>query len=160
MAMVLIQTQTLGASAASVTFSSIPGTYKTLILKVAARGASTTSTMTIQFNGSTANFTTQNVKGSGSAVSAATTSVGDAGDITNSGDTGSTFSNAEITMPNYAGAANKSYLVDIAADNQQIAAKLQQWSGLWSNTAAITSVTLANAANFAAASVFSLYGLQ
>lgn len=155
----LIQSQTLGADAASVTFSSIPGTYKTLMLKACARGASTTAAITIQFNGSTSTFTTLYLTGSGSAASSTTTSVGNIGNVPISTDTASTFGNLEIVIPNYAGAANKAYTVDVVTENNATAATAALWTGLWSTTSAITSITLANATNFLAGSTFTLYAI-
>lgn len=156
----LIQSQTLGADAASVAFTSIPGTYKTLILKVCARGASTTAAATIQFNGSTTTFTTRYLSGSGSAVTSSTTSVGDVGSISISTDTASVFGSMEIVIPNYAGSTNKPYAVEAVTENNATAATAAVWAGLWATTSVITSVTLANAANFLAGSTFTLYGIS
>jgi hypothetical protein len=49
-----IATQTLGSAAASVTFSSIPGTYTDLVLVVAMEHVTTgTENIVMQFNGDT-----------------------------------------------------------------------------------------------------------
>lgn len=52
----LIQEQVLGSAAATVTFSSIPGTYKDLVLEAIPSGASTNGQMNVTFNGDTGNW--------------------------------------------------------------------------------------------------------
>jgi hypothetical protein len=53
-----LATVTLGSSASSVTFSSIPGTYRDLILIFDGTGSGTTGNLRMTFNGSTlSNFT-------------------------------------------------------------------------------------------------------
>ena len=53
----LIQAQTLVSSAASVTFSSIPGTYTDLKIVASSRNASTFGTSYVRFNGTTTGYT-------------------------------------------------------------------------------------------------------
>jgi hypothetical protein len=63
-----IATQTLGSSAASVTFSSIPSTYTDLVI-VAMPISATADNLTMQFNGdTTTNYSDTILWGSGSAA--------------------------------------------------------------------------------------------
>jgi hypothetical protein len=124
---------------------------------LSARATSTTATITVAFNGSSASFTNRYVQGNGSGVTSitGTTLVGNASIST---DTASTFGNLSILMPNYAGAANKNFSVDVASENNATTAFTQIFAGVWANTAAITQVTL-SLANFAQHSNAYLYGI-
>ena len=68
----LIEAQTLGSSAASVTFSSIPATYTDLIIKASTRSARSGSSgdnVIIYLNGVTTDMSFTYVEGSGAAAS-------------------------------------------------------------------------------------------
>jgi hypothetical protein len=158
----LISSNTVGASSvSSVTFSSIPSTYTDLILKWAGRVDGTNDQTWISFNGSTSNFTNKVLYGNGS--SAASTSIDrylgyHDPTVTNSG---SIWGNAEIYIPNYAGSTNKSLSSDSVWENNEAAAYVALSTNLWSNTAAITSITLSPAAgNYVQYSSFYLYGVK
>jgi hypothetical protein len=47
-------------------------------------------------------------------------------------------------IPNYAGSSNKSVSIDAVTENNATAAEANLVAGLWSSTAAITSITLYN----------------
>lgn len=69
MAYTLIATQTLTAAAASVTFSSIPATYKDLVLEMVAQDTAS-AYFIVRFNGDTAsNYSRTVLRGNGSAAS-------------------------------------------------------------------------------------------
>jgi hypothetical protein len=153
---------TVGAGGAStITFSSIPQTYTDLVVKVNARGtnASTTVEMLVSFNGVSTNLSSRLLYGTGAAVgSVAPSNI--AGAISAANDTASTFGNSEIYIPNYAGSTNKSVSFDSVSENNATTAYQYLTAGLWSNTSAITSVTLTPAAsNFAQYSTATLYGV-
>jgi hypothetical protein len=156
--MELISSATVGAGgAATIVFSSIPGTYTDLKLVLSARATSTTPTMTIAFNGSAASFTNIYLQGNGSGVTSASsaTFIGNASISTNST---STFGNVEIYIGNYANASTKYFGVDAVTENNSTTAFQHPVAGLWSNTAAITQITL-SLANFAQNSTAYLYGI-
>ena len=156
--MQLMNSVTVGAGgAATIDFSSIPGTYTDLMLVLSARATSTTATITVAFNGSSASFTNIYMQGNGSGVTSTTgtTLVGNASVST---DTASTFGNLSIYIPNYAGSANKNFSVDTVSENNSGTAFTQIFTGVWANTAAITQITL-SLANFAQHSSASLYGI-
>jgi len=162
--MELIASQVLGSAAASVTFANIPQGYSALLLKVSARSETGTSQMIISFNGSSANYTFRTLQGSGSAVNSYTQDAfgfNNVAYLPTSASTASTFGSAEILLPNYAGATNKSVSITAAQETNATAAILYTSAGLWSQTAAITSLTLGifGSANFVTASTFYLYGL-
>jgi hypothetical protein len=165
----LISTQTLASTAASVTFSSIPGTYTDLYLVMSARtdiGGNPSANIFLNFNGDVAtNYSYRILYGTGSAAasasgtSAALISLYQSQD--GSGATASTFGNALVTIPNYAGSTAKTLSSDGVTENNATAANQTLIAGSWTGTAAITSIALTQvaSANFVAGSIFSLYGL-
>ena len=160
----LISSQVLGSSAASVTFSSIPSTYKDLVLRVSGKTDYTVSAYDlgyIGFNGVTTNLSFTRLQGSGSAASS-TSGTGGIFFRANASGTGSTniFGNAEIYIPNYAGSTSKPASVSSVEENNGTEAYISEYAGLWSSTAAITSLTAyPNNGNWATNSSFYLYGI-
>ena len=144
MSMTLISTVTVGSGgAASIAFSSIVGTATDLLLVINARSnrSLTEDGCLISFNGSTSSFTGRTLRGSGSGVSSFTTTRL-LGDINGATTTSNTFANLSVYIPNYAGSTNKSFSVDSVSEANATQAWQYIIAGLWSNTAAITSVTL------------------
>jgi hypothetical protein len=166
----LISSSTVGSGgAADITFSSIPSTYTDLKVVISVRGDASSGIFVCRFNGATTNLSSKvlygilgNTVGSGSYSDANSLW----GYATNSGSTANTFNNAEIYIPNYASSNNKSVSIDAvnetnAADGRQIIN-----AGLWSSSAAITSITLYSqtgsnvASNFVQYSTAYLYGIK
>jgi hypothetical protein len=152
-----------GATAANIEFTSIPATYTDLVIKVSSRGNASAmgKNLLIGFNGSTSDFTGRYVEGTGSA--AASASVARFIGSTNAGtSTASTFGSAEIYIPNYAGSTNKSYSAEGLSENNASEAYRHLTAGLWSQTAAITSVTLtlSDSDVFVTNSTAVLYGIK
>ena len=141
-----IATQTLGSAAASITFSSIPGTYTDLRLVVSNFLTTTSSqTLKIQFNGDTGtNYSCTYIYGaaaggvsSGNQTSA--TSIGGFPPAYGTG--GATPIVLEIDVMSYSGSTNKACLIKVAADNNGTG-EVDLAIGLWRSTAAITSITI------------------
>jgi hypothetical protein len=152
-----IATQTLGSAAASVTFSSIPSTYTDLVL--VAAGSMTTGGATglsLQFNGDTGlNYSKTEVLGDGST---ATSSRSSGFGSMNIGLIDSTAQcNSIFQIMNYANTTT--YKTALARGNNA-SGYVRAGVGLWSSTAAITSVTVLPPYNFATGSTFSLYGIK
>jgi hypothetical protein len=163
--LVALQTVTVGAGGvSSITFSSIPQTYNDLIVKFSARGGAAGSPrFDISFNGSTALSSGIRLTGNGSATSSSgipnspTTGYGG---TSGGNDTVSTFTNGEIYIPNYTSSNYKSYSVDNVGENNATAALAALVANLWSSTAAITSITLADGSStLQQYSTFTLYGV-
>jgi len=160
----LIDSYTVGSGGVSdVTFSSIPATYTDLYLNISARGslASAFYGMNLTLNGSASSFTGKQLEGSGAAASSASVTR-NIGTHNGNGSTASTFSNAGVYFTNYASSTlNKSYSVDSASETNATTAYVDLQSGLWSNTAAITSLSVAmSAGNIVEFSSFYLYGIK
>ena len=153
--------------AADITFSSIPSTYTDLVLKLSLRDASTAtrSVARLTFNGSSSGYSSRAVFGYNG-----TSTLSDVGGSTyidwtytdGNGATASTFANNEIYIPNYAGSQYKSVSIDFTAENNSSSLNiLGLAAGLWSNSAAITSITLTpSTPNFLQYSTAYLYGVS
>lgn len=160
---VLLERIELNASAASITFSNIPQTgYTDLKIVASVRDdyASVSVNLGIKLNGVTTGLTGRNINGSGSAANSGT-NTSEIGFTDGSSATANTFSSTEVYIPNYTSSNYKSYSADSVSESNQTAVYMQMLAGLWSNTAAITSITVypINATNFVANSTFSLYGI-
>jgi hypothetical protein len=163
----LIASSTVGSGgASSIAFSSIASTYTDLCLKVSSRGALTGTLVMVTFNGSGSGYKATWLDGDGSAASSGTNST----TLQNlmawtqsSSTTANTFGNFEMYIPNYAGSNYKTISTDYVNENNAtggIAYGLL--SNNWSNTAAITSISLAiyGGTNFAQYSTAYLYGIK
>jgi hypothetical protein len=156
------------AGAATIDFTSIPATYTDLVLKLTTRDTAATlntGAVKVTFNSSATSYTNRYITGSGSAAasgSAVTTYInaGLNGVMPTTGNTASTFSNIELYIANYAGSNNKSVSVDAVGENNTAAAYVGLVAGLWSNSAAITSISIAPTTLFAQYSTATLYGIK
>jgi len=161
----LLETITVGAAgAASVTFNSIPQTgYTDLVIKASPRSdrANVKDTIDLKFNGTGTGLTERYLQGNGSAATSGSLA-NYYGEINAASSSASTFSNLEIYIPNYASANYKSFSIDTVMEDNATLAIAELFAGLWSNTAAITSITLSvvNGTIFTQYSTFSLYGVS
>jgi hypothetical protein len=140
----LISSVTVGSGgAATMGFTSIPSSYTDLLVRFSARSnrAAVVDGVNISFNGSTSSFTGRYIEGDGSTVISATSTRFAGGAVGNTA-TASTFGNVDIYIPNYTASVNKSFSVDSVTENNATAAYADFVAGLWSNTAAITSIDL------------------
>jgi hypothetical protein len=159
--MKLIETKTLVSAAASIEFTSIPQTFTDLLLLVSARSTTASGSYTatfLRFNGSSSNLSQRRLYGNGSSVG----SDNEANIIVTvprAGATSNTFSSNTIYIPNYTGSTNKSVSIDNVTENNASLVLTDITAGLWSNTAAITTITLAADSTFVAGSTISLYGI-
>lgn len=159
----LIASTTLGSAQTQIDFSSIPNTYTDLCLKLSLRTSNATNgeVANISFNGSSASISVRTLYGNNTtATSATSTSWGVW--VNGNSTTASTFGNAEIYLPNYAGSTNKSWSADSVTELNGTDNYANLFAGLWSNTAAINRVTLTagSSANFVVNSTAYLYGVK
>jgi hypothetical protein len=157
-AMTLIETKTLLSAAASIEFTSIPQDGTDLLLLVSGRSAGNgDAQMNIKPNGSTSSLTIRRLQGDGSSASSSSGSELYAR-VNPNDTTANTFANTSIYIPNYSGSTNKSFSIDSVYENNATAAVQKISAGLWSSTAAITSITIApNSSNFVTGTTASLY---
>jgi hypothetical protein len=160
-----------GASS-TITFTSIPGTYKHLQVRMLAKdtyngGAAITSYTPLVINSDTgSNYARHEISGDGSAVavsSAATQSrIERMGGIVDSG-TGatSTFGVAIIDILDYSSTTKYKTVRGFSGGDVNGSGLIMLQSGLWQSTSAITSLSfLAPLDLFTSTTVFALYGIK
>lgn len=163
--MVAIQTVTVGSGgAANIEFTSIPQTYTDLIVKYSLRdnvtsgGASNNAT--ISFNGSSANGTSRELYGNGASAASASLSNAKVDYHSSANATANTFGSAELYIPNYTSSNNKSSSSDGVSETNATTALMAMNANLWSQTAAITSLSLApSGGSWVQYSTATLYGV-
>lgn len=162
----LIATVEVGSGgASSITFSDIPQTYTDLQMVISARQSTAGgTTVAMKFNGSSASYSNKNVLAVPSgAISEQTittsTNVGFLPEAVNY--TANVFSNQGVYISNYAGSTYKSVCTDSCMENNSSTIYFGLFNGLWSSTAAITSIQLTTEnGNFMQYSSASLYGIK
>jgi hypothetical protein len=154
---------TVGSGGAStIEFTSIPSTYTDLVVLISARSTGVDPNIMIRFNSSSSNFSQKRLVSDGSSVA----SYGTYGEwsawATLSTDTASTFGNSLIYISNYGSSNYKSLSSDATGENNATANNMTLGAELWSNTAAITSVSfvMGSSYNFAQHSSATLYGIK
>ena len=164
---VLLERIELNATAASVTFSSIPQTgYTDLKLVMSMRdnrGAYDAVAGITKINGTTmSGGSLKNLGGNGSAAFSESYSNIWAGIGSTSTDTTNTFGNAEVYIPNYSvSGVAKTFSQDGVSENNGTTAFASMSASLWTGTAAISSFEISPlyGSLFLTGSSFSLYGL-
>jgi hypothetical protein len=158
----LIERISVGAAgASSITFTSIPQTYTDLKIVFSGRADAAQTPIIGAINGSTSNFTLRYLYGDGAGAYSANSTTSFFGNINPNNYTASTFSSTEIYIPNYTSSSAKSFSVDSTTENNATSSIMAMWSGLWNQTAAITSITITvnGGANFVQYSTAYLYGI-
>jgi hypothetical protein len=146
--MTFISSVTVGSGgASSINLTSIPSTYTDLILKISFRNTNAGSPngdSTLQFNSDTANnYAVNTLYSTGSSMVSNIFSSSQEDIRPNGGNsTANTFANVEIYIPNYAGSKTKSFSVDLVVENNATSNFMNLDAGLWSSTAAITSIQI------------------
>lgn len=161
-----IATQTLGSSTATVTFSSIPATYKHLQIRVLTRSTFNQNTgdqVLVQVNGVTgSSYAYHYIGGNGSSIDVngfgTQTSMG-LGYAPNDGTTADTFGAFIIDVPDYASTSKNKTFRAFGGYDSNGQGTLRVQSGLFVNTSAITSISLSQN-TFKTGSVFALYGIK
>jgi hypothetical protein len=164
----LIETQILGSSQASITFSSLStysSTYKHLQVRMALRDtrAVTVQNAFIRFNADSGNnYAYHLLQGDGSSVSSTSGTSQDAA-------VASTYAGASAASNVYGGGVLD--ILDPYSTTKNTTTRslsgfgsstIRLWSGVWLNTAALTSMQIiaGAGANFVSGSRFSLYGIK
>jgi hypothetical protein len=157
----LISSNVLSSSAASVTFSSIPGTYTDLVVRASIRTTVGSSVVDVTFNSSTSSYSSTILTGNGSTTSSSRQSNTTEFQVSNvsSTNTANTFSSVEIYVPSYLVSQNKPVSHFGVTENNATSAIIRPMASLWSNTSAITSITFTYS-NIASDSSFYLYGIK
>jgi hypothetical protein len=167
----LISSVTVGSGgAANIEFTSIPATYTDLCVVLSGRTTANGDSygeIDLSFNGapSGTSYSWRRLLGNGSSASSANNGSDDAinlWQVNGSGSTASTFSNASYYIPNYTSSNYKSVSADGVTENNATQGVATLYAGLWSNSAAITSLrfTVVYGTSFAQYSTAYLYGIS
>lgn len=161
----LISSNILSSTTGSITFLSIPNTYTDLIIKLSTRlnGTGAGTANIISFNGSSASFSGRILFGDATSARSVASTVGGIGATDGTTESANTFNICEVYIPNYTLSANKTFGSNWASENNttNTGAYVGITAALWSNTAAITSITITpEAGSFVSGSSFYLYGIK
>ena len=159
-----ISTQTLGSAAASVTFSSISGTYTDLVLIMSAFGSVGGADIRVQVNSDTAsNYSLTRLVGYTTAFSNRSSNA-TYWQITNSVGIGSSSSEPTADVIQFMNYSNTTTNKTILVRHNQPQSSLMETAaqvGLYRSTSAITSITFSlSSGNYSTGSTFTLYGIK
>lgn len=156
-----IATATGTGSSGTITFSSIPSTYKHLqirgLILLSAGGS-----ITFTWNGLSSNYAQHSLRGSGTAASAAGSTARSSLDINLGGAGEST--NPYVTILDFHDYANTSKTKVVRQflgyDKNATGGEVALMSGMNTDTSAISSITLSSNTNFTTNTTFALYGIK
>jgi hypothetical protein len=160
---VKIQTVTVGSGgAATIDFNSIPQTYTDLVLVASLRRNTTGGNTWVKFNSISTAYTAKQLYGYGTGTGSSTLTNDSQGPLASeSGFTASIFSNCEMYMPNYTSSNYKTSSINSVTENNATTSYQNLMGGLWSNTAAITSMSIVpTTGNIVEFSTATLYGIK
>jgi hypothetical protein len=164
----IISSNVLGSATSSVTFSSIPGTYTDLVLRINARSDADTFFRQLNYifnssSGTNAYWRTINATGSSvTSTSASNTGGAELADLKGVADADVSYGSFEIYIPNYTSTVAKQISsFSVNERNSTTNNKIQCYAILDQVTSAVTSITLTPSANnFSTGSSFYLYGIK
>lgn len=155
-AMVALATTTLGSSASTVTFGSIPATYRDLRLVIDLTPTAATYDILGRFNGDTASNYAYNEAGGNGSVTYAGNNTSVSGNILGYLTTASKTVIEFSVMDYSATDKHKSSLIRQSTAGEAVAMRATRWA----NTAAVTSLAVvATTSSFASGTTLSLYGI-
>lgn len=157
-----IATVTVGAGGSStVTFSSIPSTYKHLQIRAISKGAGSTTNATYQLNGDTgSNYSWHLLYGQGTSALAAGGANATFIYLGTQSATASTFSTQIIDVLDYANTNKFKTTRNLVGYENNSAGEIGLFSGLWRSTAAVSSITFTLSTTFQQYTHFALYGVK
>lgn len=165
----LIAHQKLESTASTITFSNIPQIYTDLYLVVSARSTRTDqgprSVLAVQFNGVTTGYSYRRLFGIPTLATGSDSGSGAdsflLGYQSSNATTANTFGNASLYIPNYTASQNKVGSSDSVGEGNESQVGLAIQANVWSNTAAITSLTIYDPSfNLVQNSSATLYGVN
>ena len=162
----LIQTVTVGSGgASSIEFTSIPQTYTDLLVLYSLRGsqAQVYTQAFLTFNASSIGYYWRMLQGTGTSIgNNAVTNSSNIGGFNGTGSsaTANTFGNLRLYIPNYASSQFKSCSVNDVLETNASTTYMSLVAAVWTNTNAITTITMTGLNNWVQYSSASLYGIS
>jgi hypothetical protein len=154
-----IASTTLSTATATVTFSSISGTYTDLVLICWAKAATANEGLAMRFNSDTAtNYSYVQVAGTGTVAASNEAANQTYARFGNNLQTAGTMTKADIL--NYSSSSAFKTILSRSGDARDGGSVA--FTNMWRGTSAITSILIypESAGNFGADSTFSLYGIK
>jgi hypothetical protein len=158
-----IQTVTVGGGgSATVSFTSIPATYKHLQIRASAKAVNNDQGYFMQFNSDTGtNYNTHLLYGNGASVTALSNNTWGGMDL--SPTSSSNFSAMVVDILDYTDTNKNTTIRTLSGVDNNGSGYAFFASGLWRNTAAVTSLTIREilgGGNITEFSSFALYGIK
>lgn len=155
-------------SSATITFSSIPGTFVALQLRFVGRvtNADTAENIFLQFNSDTSsNYSWHYLEGDGGSATAGPTASATkmlSGRVAAANATAGIVGAGIIDIHNYASTTQNKTVRTLTGIDRNGSGNVRMDSGLWRSTSAVTSIQITNgsATNFTTDTVFALYGIK
>jgi hypothetical protein len=155
-----LATRTLVSAAATVTFSTIPATYRDLVLVFSGATTSNGAGASFRFNGDTGNNYSQvRALGISTPISSAYANSNSLQFLSSNEGLGTAISNVIIQIMDYSATDKHKATLNRNNNNNTLGTHVEMTAGRWGNTAAVTSMTITSSINFAIGSTFSLYGI-
>lgn len=159
-----IASNTLGSDTASITFASIPSTYKSLQIRFLAKDAFAGNVfLQIKLNADGNDYSFHRLTGQGTAASADGTAQTGSAQVQINGtnyDT-NTFTAGIVDIHDYAVAGKNKTIRAFAGGDNNGAGIVGLWSSVWPYTTAVSSILItSNGTNLRAGSTFALYGIK
>jgi hypothetical protein len=149
----------LGSTTTTVTFSSISGAYRDLVLVFSGSTTSNGAGASLRFNGDTGNnYPFVRVLGISTPLSSAATASNLALLASNEG-LGTAISNAIFQIMDYSATDKHKTTLNRNNNNNTLGTHTEMIAGRWANTGAVTSIVITSTINFAIGSSFALYGI-
>ena len=157
----IAHTEVGSGGTSGVVFSSIPATFTDLLVLASLRDntAGIAGTVRLKLNGSSANFFVRDLQGTGSSVGSGSGAVNFLANTNGNTSTANTFNNLSLYIPNYRTSNNKSFSVDSVSETNATTIYQNLVAGLWSQTAAITSLEISADSTILQYSSVTLYGI-
>jgi hypothetical protein len=162
-----IATVTVGSGGqSSISFTSIPSTYKHLQIRLMARNGNTGTEYngTIQFNSDTAsNYSYHYIVGNGSSASAGAGTTQTSAlsfQATGAGSAANIFGVAVIDILDYANTNKFKTIRSLNGFDRNGAGSVFMWSGNWRNTSAVSSILMNLDNGFVQYTSAALYGIK
>jgi hypothetical protein len=161
----LIASSTVGSGgAASISFTSIATSWTDLQVVLSIRGtaANVANAQYLSINGSSGstNFSGKLLEGDGSTAYSANPTYF-IGNSNNANSTANTFASISVYLPNYLSSNFKNYSMEAVTENNATLSYADIYAGLWSQTAAISSISFSQATgNYVQYSSAYLYGIK
>lgn len=156
-----ISTTTISSSTTTITLSSIPATYTDLVLITTAKVSGTADMWIRVNNDSGANYAYAEIDGNGTTVAASKAASVSNGLLTDWNGTPTT-DNSHLAICQFNNYSSTVHYKTMLSRANRVVSGIDFVQGKWSNTAAITSLTLrfSGSQTFDAGTVVSLYGIK